>query len=506
MRAALGATPRRIVQQLVTESVLLAAIGGSAGFIIGRVTIDAVVALTGPTITRVGLTGHGVPMDARVLVFTCAMVVVAVLAFGLVPALIGSRVDLTRRLGDGGSRGSGGHHRRLGGVLTGSEIGIAVMLLVASVLLIRTFANLNRVKPGFDTHNLLAVQLTYDAANYSTSKSVRTLRDAQQRLAAIPGITGTAAAAWVPFDYYDPSLRYVIEGKPLDGPYHGMGGWRPVAPGYFETLSIPLVRGRTFSDRDGQGAPSVVIINQKMADTWWPRGDAIGQRIILGRGIGGLWEDERPREIVGIVANVRDVALDQEARPTNYVPIAQLSAPIQLTWLVRTERDPEALRPRIEKEVQLAGQGMPVTSVGRVDSLIVGSTAHAAFRMWLMAAFAAVALLLAAAGVYGVMAYAVRQRTREIGIRMAIGATPANVTRMVVMNSLGYSLAGVLGGLISALAATRLLTTFLFGVNAWDPTAYFAAVIVLTLVSGVAAWIPARRAALVDPLIALRGD
>ena len=507
MRVALGATRRRIVQQLVTESVLLAAMGSAVGLVVGRLAIHAVVAMTGPTITRIGLTGRGVPMDARVLAFTCAIAMLAVLAFGLVPAVLSSRVDVRGRLADADDGRTGGRgHRRTGGLLTTMEMGTAVVLLVSATLLIRTFANLVRVQPGFETHNLLAFQLPYDAQIYRASETLQMIREAQVRLGDTPGVVSAAASGVVPFSGSNATLRYVLEGRPLDGLYHGMDGWRPVSAGYFETLRIPLLRGRTFTERDSSSGPPVIIINQAMADRWWPHGEAIGQRISLGKGIGGVWEDESPREIVGIVANVRDVAPDQAPQPINYVPIAQVRAPLQLAWLVRTDADRAAPGPALERTLQTASRRLPVTTLGQVDALLMRSTSRAAFRMWLMGAFAAIALFLAALGVYGVMTYTVRQRTREIGIRMAIGAKPRDVTQMVVMSSLGYSLAGVAGGLVSAVAATRLLTTFLFGISSWDPIAYFAAIAALTIVAGVAAWIPARRAALVDPLIALRGN
>jgi predicted lysophospholipase L1 biosynthesis ABC-type transport system permease subunit len=252
----------------------------------------------------------------------------------------------------------------------------------------------------------------------------------------------------------------------------------------------------------------VVIINQAMADKWWPHGGAIGARMSLGKDLGGAWA-EPPREIVGIVANVRDVALDRDPQPTNYVPIAQLTDGVsawmdEMRWLVRTEGAPESLRPRIERELQRAAGGMPVTTVGPIDTLIARSTARATFRMWLMGTFAVIALLLAAIGVHGVMAYAVRQRTREIGIRIAIGAEPRDVTRMVVMSSLRYALAGIAGGVAAAAVVARLLRAFLFGVTPWDPAAAAAAILALVLVAGIAAWAPARRAARIDPLVALR--
>jgi putative ABC transport system permease protein len=509
LRAALGATRGRIVQQLLTESVVLAAIGGVAGFVFGRLGINAVVAWTGPTITRIGLTGHGVPVDARVLVFTGAVASVSVLAFGIVPALLSSRVDLSRRLNDSETRGSRGHQNQLGRLLTAGEMGIAVVLLVGAVLLIGTFANLGRVRPGFETHHLLVLQSTFpamvDSQTFDPSARARAIRDAQQRVHAIPGVIDVSASCCVPFVNGDATLRYIVEERPLDGLYHGMGGWRPVSSDYFETLKIPLVGGRTFTDRDSLTAPGVVIINQAMAAKWWPRGDAIGHRIILGKGIGGVWE-EPPREIVGIVANVRDSALDHEAQAVNYVPIGQLRMPLQLGWLVRTRADPEALRPRIQEELQRASGGMPITVLGQMDALIRQTTTQAAFRMWLMGAFAGVAVLLAAIGVYGQMAYSVRRRTREIGIRIAVGADPAEITRMIVMTSAGYSIIGIGSGIAAAILAVRVLKSFVFGLSPWDPSVFAISTILLLVVVTVAAWIPARRAAGIDPLIALRGD
>jgi len=509
LRVALGASRGRIVQQLITESVVLAAFGSLAGVVLGRAAINAVVGWTGPTITRIGLTGHGVPMDARIIGFTVAIAIVTVLAFGVVPAILSSRIDLSRRINDSETRGTGRHQNRLGRLLTAGEIGVAVVLLVGAALFIKTFANLGRVQPGFDTHHLLALHSTFPAMvvseSFDPAARERSLRDAQERLRAIPGVIDATASCCIPFVNGNATLRYIVDGRPLDGLYHGMGGWRPIALHYFETLKIPLVGGRGFKDRDSLTAPGVVIINQAMADKWWPNGDAIGHRIVLGKGIGGAWE-EPPREIVGIVANVRDSALDSDPEPVNYVPISQLRVPLQLGWLVRTQADPEPLRSRIEQELQRASGGMPITTVGQMDALIPQTTTQAAFRMWLMGAFALVALLLAAIGVYGQMAYAVRRRTREIGIRIAVGAEPREVTRMIVMTSLRYSVIGIACGAGSAIAAVRVVKSFLFGLSPWDPGAFVAAVMVLLLVATVAAWIPARYAARVDPLIALRAD
>jgi putative ABC transport system permease protein len=503
MRVTLGATRARIVQQLLTEGFLMAAAGGIIGSVLGRLAIDAVVAMTGPAITRIGLTDRGVPMDVRVLVFTSTMAVAAVLVFGLVPALMTSRATPGRR-GDGaGHRVTERGRRRAAGLLTAAELGIAIVLLVTAALLIRTFANLERVGLGFDTGRLLALQVVADEQHMGQAARARSIRDAQARLRAIPGVVDASASCCVPFVNGDATLRYVVDGRPLAGLYHGMGGWRPVAANYFATMRIPLVAGRLFGDRDGSGGPRVVVINRAMADRWWPHGGAIGQRITLGKGIGGVW-DEPSREIIGIVENVRDAAANREPQPVNYVPIDQVRAPLQLAWLVRTVPDPETVRVRIEEDLQRASGGMPVTTIGTMDTLVRQSSAQFAFRMWLMSAFAGIALLLAALGVYAVMAYAVHHRTREIGIRIAVGARPQAVTWMIVTTQLGYSLAGIAAGVGCAIWLTRLLDSLLFGVAPGDPIVFASAVAVLATVAAVSAWIPARRAARIDPLVALR--
>ena len=504
MRAVLGATRGRLVQQLVTESVLLAVVGGAAGGVIGRASIAAVVAVTGPTITRIGLTRQGVPMDATVLGFTTAVALIAVLVFGLVPALIASRLARSLSVNDiGTTRVAGRRQRRIGGLLTAVEIGLSVVLLVGAALLIRTFANLEQVRLGFDPRHLLAVDVVADERGMSAAVRSQSIREGQVAVRAIPGVIDASASCCVPLRNGDGTLRYVVEGRPLTGLYHGMGGWRPVTPSYFETMRIPLVAGRLFSDSDSMSAPRVVIINQAMADRWWPGGGALGQRITLGKGIGGVW-DEPTREIVGIVANVRDAAVEREPQPVNYVPIDQVQAPLQLGWLVRTQADPESLRVRIEQALQRSSGGMSVSTIGSMEHLMRQSVAQSAFRMWLMTGFAVIALLLAAVGVYGVMTYAVRQQMREIGIRIAIGATPRHVMRTVAMSQLAYSLAGLAAGIGGAVVMTRLLSAFLFGVTPADPLAFASSVIVLSVVAAASTWIPARRAARIDPLVALR--
>jgi hypothetical protein len=322
-------------------------------------------------------------------------------------------------------------------------------------------------------------------------------------------VANATAACCSPFDL-DLTLRYVIEGWPLSGPCHGMGTWRPVAVEYFETTKIPVLRGRTFTARDTLG-PRVVIINQAMADMWWPDGDALGHQLSLGKGVGGAW-DEPPRTIIGIVGNVRDAALNLPPRPTDYVPLAQLPDGVSeahlslapLTWLVRTRIDPEQLRPVIENQLQRASGGMPITPVDRVERSTDRATARAAFRMSLMTIFGAIGLMVAAIGVYGVTAYAVEQRRREIGIRMAIGATGSAVERMVVCGSLHYAAVGMAVGVGCAVMLGR--AELLSGVAPLDPLAFVFAASLLFTVAIFGAWMPAGRSARQDLMDALRAE
>jgi predicted permease len=507
VRAALGASPGRIVRQLVTEGLLLAAVGAVAGFVLGRVAIDLVVRWTGPTITRIGLTGHGVPIDVRLFAFVGLTTALAVLCFATVPALISSRVDLSARFGGrSGPTGPGW----LGHLLTTIEMAVALLLLVAAMLLMRTFANLGAVQPGFDLQNLLAVQVTRNTHSATAAEQGRSIQNASEIVRTIPGVTDVAASVAVPFDQdTDSSLRYVIEGRPLDGPYHGIGAWRPVGSRYFETLRIPLLRGRTFTEADRLNSPPVAVINKAMADKWWPHADAIGQRVILGRGTG--W-DEAARQIVGIVANVRDESLDQNPIPTNYIPIAQVpsgggnSAFSQVTWIVRTASDPGTLATRVVEALQRSNGGMPTVSLGPLATIMDGSRSRASFRMWLMTGFAGVAVFLAAIGVYGVASYRVRQRTREIGIRLALGADRHDLVWAVLVDSLRFSLGGVAVGAGLAFVTARVLGALVFGITPHDPLSFVLASVCLVLIAVVAAWFPARRAANVDPIVALRFD
>ncbi len=511
MRAALGASRARIVQQLTVEGMVLAIVGTVVGLMTGRFAVRSVLAISATTLDRIGVVPHHVDIDMRVLAFTAAASLFACITFGLLPALAVSDVDLRHGISESAG-GSSRNRRRLGGTLVAAEVALVMVLLIGAGLFVRTFIALDDTDPGFDSRNLIAIKMPVDSVNLNTAAVDRLIRLGQERLRALPEIRGVTAACCTPFDL-DLALRYVIEGRPLTGPYHGMGSWRPVATDYFETMRIPLLRGRTFDARDTLSAPRVVVINQAMADAWWRGTDALGQRLTLGKGIGAVW-DEPPRTIVGIVANVRDAALNEAPRATQYVPFAQLNDGVSainlsfapLTWLVRTRTTPELLRPSIEEQLRIGSAAMKVTSFERVDAITDRSTVRAAFRMWLMTSFACAALLLAAIGIYGVTAYAVGQRTREIGIRRALGAERGDVERLVVFGGLQAAFIGVAAGFAASAALARTVRAVLYGVTPFDPLVFAAAVSTLIVVAMIAAWLPARRAAHVDPMIALRAE
>jgi predicted permease len=307
-------------------------------------------------------------------------------------------------------------------------------------------------------------------------------------------------------------LPFVIVGRPLtDGPFHGGGGWLTVSPGYFEVFRIPVRRGRTFTERDTANAPPVAIINEAMARQYWPKGDPLSDRLVIGRGVGKEFASEGERQIVGIVADIRDGGLNDEPGPTMYIPQAQmpdgvtaLNAGIApLAWIVRIDGNPYAALGPIRDALRQA-TGLPVSEIRTMDQVVERSMSRQRFNMWLMTVFGAAALALAAIGIYGLIAYSVQQRNQEIGIRLALGATPGQVKQMVVVQGLRLVVVGLVVGLAAAAAFGKVLATLLYGVTPWDPATLIGAPLVLGAIALVATWLPARRASRVDPIEALR--
>ena len=512
IRAAIGAGRGRIIRQLLTESVVLALAGGAIGLGLGMIGIRALLPVYPGSIPRLGPGGRYVSLDLHVLGFTLLAALLTGVLFGLIPAFQASRTDLTSVLKEAGGRGGTGFRQnKARSLLVVTEMALALILLIGAALLIRTYVALRAVNPGFDSRNILTMQMSLSGARFQKTAGVAELiREGIPRIQALPGVMAVSTTCCLPLEggY---GLPFIIAGRPLEGASHGGGRWRPVSGGYFDVFKIPVLRGRSFTERDDSGAPPVVMISQTMANRFWPKGDPLNDRLIIGKGVGPEFE-EPARQIIGIVGDSRDTGLNRNPALTMYIPEAQVPDGVTalnsklgpLIWVVRTRVPPYSVNQPIQAALREASGGLPVARIRTMDEVVARSTARQDFNMLLLTIFASAALLLAAIGIYGLMAYSVAQRTQEIGIRMALGAETADVRRMVVFQGMALALAGVVVGLAAALGLSRLIASFLFGVKAWDPVVFAIVPILLSCVALMAVWIPARRATRIDPLDALR--
>ncbi len=513
IRAAIGAGRGRVVRQLLTESLLLSLAGGVIGVALGYAAIRALLAINTAGLPRLGENGAAVWIDWRLAAFAVGISFATGIIFGLFPALQGSRADLNAVLKDSSGRsGTGLRQNKARSALVVSEVGLAVVLLVGAALLIRTFVALYAVDPGFDPHNVLTMRMLLTGGKYQKTAGVQdAARDAVERIRAIPGVIDAAATDFIPLQV-GAGLPFNIVGRaPVQGPFSGAGAWSPVGAGFFETFKIALKRGRFFTDRDDAKAPAVVIINEAMAKQFWKDGDPLQDRLAIGRGVQGEFADEPVRQIIGVVADVHNGALNVDTGPTMYVPIAQtpdrlnafLVRLLPISWAVRTQGDPYRVSAAVQEQLRQA-TGLPVTNVRSMDQVVELSTARQRFNMLLMTVFGAMALLLAAIGIYGLMAYTVEQRTQEIGIRLALGAETGQVRGMVMRQGMTLALVGVGAGLVAAWALAKLIESLLFGVKARDPLVFVAVPLTLAIVASVAVWFPAVRASRVSPMDSLR--
>jgi putative ABC transport system permease protein len=512
IRAAVGAGRGRIVRQLLTESIMLSVAGGVLGLAAGYAGIRAILSFSPGNIPRIGLQGSSVSLDLRVLAFALGLSLLTGILFGLVPALQTSRPDLSSTLKESSNRsGTGFRQNKTRALLVTTEMALALVLLVGAALLIRTFVAIRRVQPGFDAHNVLTMRMSLTGPQFEKAAGVAQLaREGLRRLNALPGVEAAAATCCVPLEGGF-GLPFEIVGRPAGPTAKGGGGWTMVSAGYFETFKIPVLRGRPFREQDDNGPP-VVIINQALEKQFWPKTDPLADQIIIGRGVGPAFNTEGPRRIIGVVSDVRDGALNREARPNMYVLPAQITdgenqLVSQITpwvWAVRTKVAPMSLNSAIQKELRQASGGLPVAQVRTMEETISRSTAPENFNMLVLTIFGCAALLLASIGIYGLMAYSVAQRTQEIGIRLALGAGSGAVRRMVVFQGMQLAVVGVVIGLGAAFGLTRLIASLLFGVKAYDPLVFSAVPAVLIGVALVAVWLPALRASRVDPIEALR--
>lgn len=513
-RAALGAGRAQIVRQLLTESLAISLTGGLLGLGLGFVSVRLLLGIDPSSLPRVGETGAAVHLDSRLLLFTFGTSVLTGVLFGILPALSASRIPLAAALNESGRGSTSLRSGKLRSILVVSEIALALILVIGASLLIRTFAKLQAVDPGFEPHHVLTMAMSISGEQFQKSAGVaQAVRDGVERLKAVPGVADAAAACCLPMQGGF-GLPFDIVGRPHgSGPSTGGGAYSSISADYFSAFKIPLLRGRAFNERDNGSAPGVVIINEAMAKQYWPKGDPLRDRLLVGVGMGPVFA-EPPRQIIGIVGNTHDGGLARDPISTMYAPIAQLpdaetalnSRIAPLWWVVRSTIDPHALAGPAAAAIRDATGGLPVAHVRTMDEIVSASIARQRLDMLLLIIFGGSGLLMAAVGVYGLMAYSVQQRTQELGIRMALGAPRSSIRRMVLRQGVVLALAGVAIGTVGALALTRLLASLLFGVRALDPVAFLATPLLLVAVALLAVWIPAKRATEVDPMRALRAE
>jgi predicted permease len=513
IRSALGAKRSRIVRQLLTESVMLSLAGGVLGLILGFVGVRALLAISPAGLPRIGEDGSAIGMDWRVLGFTLTVAILTGILFGLFPAFSVSRTDLNSSLKDSSNRsGTSMRHGKARALLVISEVSLALVLLIGSALLIRTFVALHAVNPGFDAHNVLTMEMSLTGPRFEKTAGVAQLsHDGRQRLNATPGVEDSAFTCCLPIQGQF-GLPFTIVGKPVDPSKGPPGaGWMSASPDYYKLFKIPILRGREFTDQDTTGAPGVAIINEALAKQFFPKENPVGQQIVIGHTVGPEFE-EPARQIVGVVADTHDGGLSRDPGPLMIVPDAQVTdgmtklnaGIVPLRWVVRTQRDPRELTQVITEQLRQASGGFSVTRVRLMDEVISRSTARESFNMLLLTIFGVVALVLAAIGIYGLMAYSVEQRTQEMGIRMALGADRGVIRKLVVWHGMRLALLGVVLGIGAAFGLTRFLASFLFGVKVWDPMVFVAVPLILTGVALLAVWLPATRASKLNPMVALR--
>ena len=512
IRAAMGAGRARIIRQLLTESIVLSLTGGILGLILGYAGVRALLAVSPADLPRIGENGALVGLDWRVLLFTLAVALLTGILFGLFPAIGASRPDLNTTLKESSNRsGTGFRQSKMRSLLVISEVSLALVLLIGAALLIRTFIALRHVNPGFDPHDVLTMEMSLTGDRFQKTTAVAQLVfNARQRLNAIPGVEASASTCCLPLEGGF-GLPFDIVGRPHGkDPNTGGAGWMNTSPGYFATFRIPI-RGRDFTDQDTAAAPLVVIINESMAKKWWPKQDPIGQQIVIGKGVGPQF-DEPARQIIGVAGDIRDGGLNRDPQPQMIIPQAQVKDDITalnagigpVVWLVRTHGDPHQYISVVTEQLRQASGGFPVARVRPMTQVVANSTAREDFNMLLLTTFGASALILAAIGIYGLMAYSVQQRTQEMGIRMALGADRSRIRSLVVWHGMRLAIVGVVIGIGAAFGLTRFIASFLFGVKTWDPFVFVTVPVVLSLVALLAVWMPATRASRLDPQQALR--
>jgi putative ABC transport system permease protein len=498
VRQALGAGRRRIVRQLLSESLLVAGLGGACGFLVGWWMLQGLIALAPPEIPQLSRVG----LDKTVLLFTLGIAVLTSLLCGLLPALQSSKIDLQTALKAGGRLTTGTGREGMRKALMIAEVSLSLVLLVGAGLLVRSMYNLLNVDLGFNADKLLTMRVSLSEGRYNAGTRCVFYDECLARVRAVPGVRDAALTMSLPIRGASWSRVFIASDKPVpsraDLPHSDN---IPVSQNYFETMGIRLMRGRSFSAADTTESAPVVVINETLARGIWPGEDPIGKRLKQS-----FPENEAPwREVIGVVDDIKLNGVDQPTSMQTYLPYAQEPRP-SVGVVVRTHDNPRAVAASVEQAIHSIDNGLPVYSIWTMDQLLSNSLAQRRLTLVLLASFAALALLLASVGVYGVISYAVRQRTHELVIRIALGAQASDVLTLILAQGLKLVLLGVALGLVAALALTRFLESLLFGVRPTDPLTFIVIAGALLCIALLACWIPARRATKVDPMVALRHE
>ncbi|MGA9978706.1 MAG: ABC transporter permease [Candidatus Sulfotelmatobacter sp.] len=497
VRIALGAPQRRITRQLLTESAILGIFGSVAGMVLAYLGVSALIALLPPELPRIG----AIRVDLSVLGFALVLSLVASFVFGLAPVLFAAESDPQTNLREGARAGEATRSQRARSVLAAAEVALAMVLLVGAGLLMRSFARLTSVSPGFEPNGVVKAMVSLPQFQYSTPQQWTAFAtQLMTRLQAAPGMQDSACAAPLPIKDGSVDLPFEIAGNPpLPAGEANSADYVTASPRYFSVMGIPLLRGRLFDTSDSPSSPPVVLISAALARRYFANQDPMGRRLVFGFPLNG----RASREIVGVVGDVHDVSLGKNPAPMMYVPFAQ--APLYgCEVVVRSTLDAAAVAAAIRTETHNIDKNLPVTDITTLPVALSASVAEPRFRTLILGLFSAIALVLAAVGIFGVISYSVSRRTREIGIRIALGASPASVRRLVIGESAKLVFFGLAAGIPAALVLTRFLSTLLFDVRPADPLTFVGVAVLLALVAFAAAYIPARRAMRVDPIVALR--
>lgn len=499
VRMALGANRSRIIGQLITESILLALCGGLFGVLFALWGTDALLALVPEDIPR----AMEVTADLGVLGFAMLVSLTTGILFGMAPALQCSRQNLQESIREGSGRhGSDRKGNRVRNLLIIGEVAISLLLVVGAGLMMRTFFTLNAVDPGFNPENVYSARVWIPPSRYDEDEKITNFyREIIERVRGIPGVQSAGAVLSLPVNSgINGSLSFSIEGRPVEPGYEPVSGFQLVSSDYFKTMGIPVLHGRTITDADNEDAPLVALVNQALADEHWPGENPLGNRIAWGN----IEDDEvELATIVGIVGNTRHSGLDEETRTEIYRPYSQAPMPF-MTLVVKSAMEESSIVSALRSVVAEVDPGQPVIEAMTMDQVLAGSLGQRRFNMLLLGLFAGAALLMAAVGLYGVLSYSVTQRSREIGISMALGASTGHIVGKIVREGFRLIIIGLVIGTLGAVALTRLITSLIYGVSVTDPVTFILGILLMTAVALTACYLPALRASRLDPVSVLR--